>query len=689
MNQLPTVFGNAEWIWSDDLKTVNQYVDFKTAFTLTANREVKLHISADSGYVARVNGVVLDSHQYPDYPQYKVFETVCITDFVRPGENLLEITGYCQNEDSFSYRKNIPGLIFSITEDGKTVCVSDEKTLCRSSVSFVSGDMDKFTSQLSYSFFCIADPEEAAWRQAVLTPRNANLYPCPIHPLRVLPRTDAKIQAYGAYRESEGAERWGDRVYTAWLSARPLNAPLLLPSSQGIRLCVNDGDGIYVLIDLGRETVGYFSLDIKVPRDVDMLFGFGEHSDDMRVRSSVGGRQFAAAVHLPAGRHSVTYRFKRLGCRYLQLHIPSKEATLYYAGLLPTEYPVVYREELPLRDEMHRRIAKTARRTLELCMHDHYEDCPWREQGLYGMDSMIQMMCGYVVFDNPEFAESSLRLLGLGSREDGLLELCAPARAPITIPAFALTWIMALRNYYNATGNTALIFEMRPVWEAVLEAFADRVDENGIVHRFPGAEYWNFYEWNKGLDGESGVADSASCADAPAQAFYIMALTAAEELAKALHDNQSSERFAKQKRRLIEAAELFWDQDRLAYVTTLGADSEPTYHELTQALMICANAVAPDRAKILCEKLTDPKSAGLVPVSLSCTIFKYMALLTDRSQYEEFILQNVSDVWGSMICNGATSFWETAYGGWDFDAAGSLCHGWSAVPLWVYGQLLK
>ena len=37
-----------------------------------------------------------------------------------------------------------------------------------------------------------------------------------------------------------------------------------------------------------------------------------------------------------------------------------------------------------------------------------------------------------------------------------------------------------------------------------------------------------------------------------------------------------------------------------------------------------------------------------------------------------------------MLYQGATTFWETEKGGWDFANAGSLCHGWSAIPVYVY-----
>ena len=72
-----------------------------------------------------------------------------------------------------------------------------------------------------------------------------------------------------------------------------------------------------------------------------------------------------------------------------------------------------------------------------------------------------------------------------------------------------------------------------------------------------------------------------------------------------------------------------------------------------------------------------------MPVTISYSIFKYTALMTDP-QNHEWVMDDVAEIWGNMLFNGATTFWETAKGASDFHNAGSLCHGWSAVPLHLY-----
>ena len=50
-------------------------------------------------------------------------------------------------------------------------------------------------------------------------------------------------------------------------------------------------------------------------------------------------------------------------------------------------------------------------------------------------------------------------------------------------------------------------------------------------------------------------------------------------------------------------------------------------------------------------------------------------------------LKVLKEYYGGMLSVGATTFWETELGEADFDGAGSLCHAWSAAPVFLLPML--
>ena len=90
--------------------------------------------------------------------------------------------------------------------------------------------------------------------------------------------------------------------------------------------------------------------------------------------------------------------------------------------------------------------------------------------------------------------------------------------------------------------------------------------------------------------------------------------------------------------------------------------------------------LSPERARRLCAELKEEKR--VVPMTFASLQLKYDAILKTDGDVS-FCVNEVCDVFGKMLFSGATSYWETAYGEADFDDAGSLCHGWSAVGCWL------
>ncbi|MBO5069502.1 MAG: hypothetical protein J6C37_03975, partial [Roseburia sp.] len=77
---------------------------------------------------------------------------------------------------------------------------------------------------------------------------------------------------------------------------------------------------------------------------------------------------------------------------------------------------------------------------------------------------------------------------------------------------------------------------------------------------------------------------------------------------------------------------------------------------------------------------------NLIPCSISMSIYVYEALLKYPEKYGDYVLNEIECIWGKMLSAGADTFWETDLGADDFDMAGSMCHGWSAVPVYLFGK---
>ena len=131
--------------------------------------------------------------------------------------------------------------------------------------------------------------------------------------------------------------------------------------------------------------------------------------------------------------------------------------------------------------------------------------------------------------------------------------------------------------------------------------------------------------------------------------------------------------------------EVFYNKENGLYVTYIGGNFENHYCELSQALAVLAGV---NTDKDLLDKLAD-KDNGLIKTNLSLMYYKYEALLSNPDRYLPFVLDEIAEIWGDMLYNNATTFWETTRGEDDFFKAASLCHGWSAIPVYVFGKFLN
>lgn len=671
-------FCNAQWIFTNGVCTpvIDRYFSYKTNLN-APNGKAILYISAHCQYAVYLNGTFVNCGQYDDYENYQIYDTLDLTDYLRSGDNDLLIVQYVCGINTSTRSIQIPGIIFSAWDGDAQLLVSTPTVLSGEEKRYNNGG-EMFTGQLGCNFSYDATLPEPVFAPSIPAGKEKHLLPRPIEKLPILPLTPGKIVAQGVYLESDPAAPKAQRMQTAFLSSRRRNN-LCSGDTFAWNLSGADrADGVYAVADMGGETTGLLSFSVDVPQDTEILIGIGEHLDDLRVRSFVGGRNLAFRYVAKAGHNEFFHPFQRLGLRYIQIHIGSSSGTLHWVGLHPTLYPLHHLPN-PMKDRLHRRIWDVSCKTLQLCMHEHYEDCPWREQALYAMDSRVQILCGYYAFGEQRFPRAALRLMANSLRADHLLELCAPGKVPVNIPAFTAVYVREVWEYTQFTGDHTLAQEVLSSLQDICDGFVSRIDETGLIPPYQGDGMWNFYEWQPGLSGYEDY--SGKTYESPLCAFVADALRCFAKILRTLQ-TENADHYEQIAQDLCTATHRhFFDSSTGGYRTCIG-DEKPL-HGLTQALMLFAG-IAPNEAADSTADLLMGNT--LIPCSVSMTIYAYEALLQRGDRYRDYVLSEIDRVWGRMLFQGTDTFWETEAGADDFDYAGSLCHGWSAVPIYIFSH---
>ena len=233
--------------------------------------------------------------------------------------------------------------------------------------------------------------------------------------------------------------------------------------------------------------------------------------------------------------------------------------------------------------------------------------------------------------------------------------------------------------------------QMLPYIEKMLNWFLTRWDENGLFKTVSEEGIWHFYEWADSLDG-AFFSEDESCKercdyDVLINAFLSIALRQTATLYRLLDDEKKAKKYDLACESLNAKIKETFFVEKTGLFKTYSRTEE--YSELANALCILAEVSNQEESSCICQKLVD-ENTDWVKSTLSMAIFRYDALLkVDKEKYADFILSDIDKIYGYMLDCGATSFWETIKGDADFDGAGSLCHGWSALPVYYYHVLMR
>lgn len=680
-------FNNAQWIVAPDALNYHKdsYFEYTSVFEIENIENVKIYISAYSDYALYINGRFVDAGIFDGYEDYQVYDTLNLSEFVRKGINTLYIGEYSLGANTSTVRDQKPGIIFSIFENEKEVAFSNTKVKGRRNVHYLKNE-ELISGQLGFNFEYDANAKEMPLTDTILANKEKHLFPRPIKKLINDNKVTGKLIAQGVYKEYDENLSKAERIFRAFLSHKSKEELLKEKENKRYYDVRNENcDGVYLLYSTEGEACGFLNIEIEVDSETEILIGYGEHLEDLRVRSKMGGRNFAFKYIAKPGKNKFMHPYSRLGLKYLQVHIKAKNAVIGDIGIIKTDYPL-NEYKLEIKDKLRSKIWDVSVNTLKNCMHEHYEDCPWREQALYAMDSRVQILCGYYAFKEYVFPRASLSLMVKSLRSDGLLELCPPGIVNVNIPSFSAVYIREIWEYYQYTGDKDFLYEVFDGLKTVVRSFTDRIDETGLIPLLTDGPYWNFYEWVEGLDDTKGLDDKrrlkGKIYDSPINAFVSDALYCLSEICKVISPDEADEYLSIRASLNKALHNRFFHEETKLYLTNL-ADEKPT-HNLSNALMLFCGAVPEENKAYVREKIMEEK---LTPTTLSMYIYVFDVLLEDMNNLK-WVLEKIDDVWGNMVTKGVDTFLEVETGAEAFSNAGSLCHGWSAVPVYIYGKYL-
>lgn len=369
---------------------------------------------------------------------------------------------------------------------------------------------------------------------------------------------------------------------------------------------------------------------------------------------------------LPDGREDMAFfTFSWRAGRYLSLEVKTGDEPLTIESLrLPEHrYPLTVEAEFHCADRRFERLARRCRRTLEMCSHDTFMDCPYYERLMYVGDTRIQALMTLAGSRDSRLVEKSLRLIAAGQLPSGFVPSRYPSRFPQEIPLYTPFFIGMVTDYARWRGGE-LPRELLPAVLRCADAFEPFRNRYGLVEFHRG---WNFVDWVPGWEmgtpphGDDGVSGIVN-------AHVLYGFRECADLCGLLGERELEAHWRK---RLADGMalflETFWDEASGAFRNS--AD-DPLLSEHQQILALLTGAL-PEAVRRRC---ADTLCSGELPVRTTSYFDFYLFEAYALLGRGDLVLRRLERFFGQEKL-GLLTMPEQP------EPSRSDCHAWSAHPL--------
>lgn len=662
---------SAAWITLDDgvLKSnaAGRFMLFRKRFS--GNGELKIAISADSEYRLFCNGVEVAQGPACGDDIETFYDEIDLTHHLKEGENelLAEVVGFAIAFPDF-YRGGVPMARMALRD-----CFILDGTLIRhdGSREFIGTNNQWEAAECPYLslFRCpgvpVAGPAEKCIgnikMQAIFFPaqmieygfrhdnvKNSMLY------YRLTPRKIPFLK--------RGIEK-----FKLFFDLKNIEVAQLENMLQGERLVIAPNSKIDFSLDMGYETTARIILEffrgkaqVELRYTETFFFGKERHFSPELAHDEITGPMIDK-VRSDAGEWIWKPFFYR-AFRFVRVLVETDDETceIRLNSAERETYPFTTKGSFQSNDSVLNQLWETGYRTLELCSHNIFEDCPYYERVQYTADSRIAAKVAIMTSGDTALAEQAIAHFRHSIRTNGLTAGSYPSRSPVYLPLWSLHYVAMVFEVYQYTNKIHLLQENFSAIRRVLEFFLGYRTENGGIGKLP---YWCMADFSKDWLWLGEPPDIDKKASAYATFFVAECLKIYKSIAVRLEEKFDSQWAEKIYNELCDESTIFYNSNQKMYTDTPGGDS---FSLLTNAQAILAGISNDKQLMRRCYKAAEIKTASFFGKNF---IFEAMLRSGDLPLAEELLNE-----WRALLIPGRTVFPEGT------PIPRSECHVWTALP---------
>ncbi len=431
---------------------------------------------------------------------------------------------------------------------------------------------------------------------------------------------------------------------------------------------------VEVLLDFGRELVGFWEFEVDAPKGMVLdFYGFEaiHPTDDsgFEIQHTWGLNNVLRYIAQDGWQRYTS--IVRRGFRYLVLTVrfPKGErrpVRFKMLRCLLNTFPYTERGKFVCDDWKLNEIWRMCRYTLRLCSEDTFVDCPAYEQTFWVGDARNEALIAYATDGGYKLARRCWLLAGQSLWRSPLVESQVPSGWQDILTAWALLWVWACEEYYRYTGDESFLREVYPFVAQQMRNIAERfIRPDGLFE----IEAWNMLDWAPMDTPRKGVVTHQN-------AILVEAYRRAAAMALWLGKAEDAREFEALAQKVEDAINKhLWDEQRQAFVDCIHADGRrsTTFSVQTQTMIYLCDAVTDERRPIIRRYLYD-KPEGFVWFGSPFALFFLLEAYAKDGEFQR-IVDLIRREWGAMVDYGATTAWETLT-----PRTRSHCHAWSAAP---------